>query len=436
MMDLTLIPTALGPDDPDDPDDGQEGRQLRGMAIAAQVNIEKNRLGYKVPSQSGNGSYIVSTDGAPFCSCPDFEQHNQPCKHFYAVEFVTKRDEQQDGTKVESVTRVTYGQNWPAYNAAQVYEQEYFGQFLRELCNTIPQPPQGMGRPRLPLSDVVFAVGLKVYSTMSGRRAMTDVRDALAKGQLDAAPSFTTIFRYFEDPALTPLLQEIIVKSALPLKGVETAFAVDSSGFSTTTYDRWFDHKWGKERKKAKFVKTHLICGVKTQIVTAVEVTDTPTHDSPYFSPLVKGTAQKFDVQEVSADKAYLSRPNLHVVDDIGAKVYIPFKSNSLPFPRNEQERDLLWEKTYYFYHFNRDKFLAHYHLRSNVETAFAMIKAKFGAYVRSKTPAAQINEALVKVLCHNIVVLIQSMFELGIVPVFWAEGLLEQNDQLFQKSA
>ena len=35
--------TALGPNDPDD---GEAGRQQRGMAIAAVVPIQKNRLGY------------------------------------------------------------------------------------------------------------------------------------------------------------------------------------------------------------------------------------------------------------------------------------------------------------------------------------------------------------------------------------------------------
>ena len=74
--------TALGPDDPDD---GDEGRQRRGMAIAALVRVEKNRLGYKVPSQSGKGSYVVNTDDTPFCTCPDFERRQLPCKHVYAV---------------------------------------------------------------------------------------------------------------------------------------------------------------------------------------------------------------------------------------------------------------------------------------------------------------------------------------------------------------
>ena len=60
-------------------------------------------------------------------------------------------------------------------------------------------------------------------------------------------------------------LKSLIEQSALPLRSVETDFAVDSSGFSTSVYNRWFDHKWGKERKEAKWVKAHLMCGVKNQ---------------------------------------------------------------------------------------------------------------------------------------------------------------------------
>jgi hypothetical protein len=48
------------------------------------------------------------------------------------------------------------------------------------------------------------------------------------------------------------------------------------------------------------------------------------------------------------------------------------------------------------------------------------MIKAKFGASVRAKTPIAQVNEVLCKILCHNICVLIQSIYELGLEPTFW----------------
>ncbi len=68
-------------------------------------------------------------------------------------------------------------------------------------------------------------------------------------------------------------------------------------------------------------------------------------------------------------------------------------------------------------------QFMETYRKRSNVESTFMMVKAKFGDVLRSRTRVAQINEALPKVLCHNICCLIQSMFELGLKPKFWAEA-------------
>ena len=45
-----------------------DARQERGLLIAATCKIEMNRLGWKVPSQSGNGDYIVNLDhGEPDC---------------------------------------------------------------------------------------------------------------------------------------------------------------------------------------------------------------------------------------------------------------------------------------------------------------------------------------------------------------------------------
>ena len=89
--------------------------------------------------------------------------------------------------------RATPDRNWSAYNSAQTNEQRHFVTLLRELCDTVPQPPQTNGRPRLSLGDMVFAAGLKVYSGMSGRRAMTNVSDAYHRGQLERTPSVASI---------------------------------------------------------------------------------------------------------------------------------------------------------------------------------------------------------------------------------------------------
>ncbi len=73
------------------------------------------------------------------------------------------------------------------------------------------------------------------------------------------------------------------------------------------------------------------MCGVKTNVVTAVQISDRFAGDSPFFKPLVDATAKNFVMQEVSADKAYLSAANLQTVVDHAAMPYIPFKSNSKP---------------------------------------------------------------------------------------------------------
>jgi transposase len=71
------------------------------------------------------------------------------------------------------------------------------------------------------------------------------------------------------------------------------------------------------------------------------------------------------------------------------------------------------------YFMFRRTEFVQHYHKRSNVESTFSMMKRKVGDGLRSKTDVAMINETLCKVLCHNLVVLIYEMCELGIDPVY-----------------
>ena len=51
------------------------------------------------------------------------------------------------------------------------------------------------------------------------------------------------------------------------------------------------------------------------------------------------------------------------------------------------------------------------------------MIKTKFKDSLRSKTKTAQVNELLLKILCHNICVVIQEINELGLKGKFVVEA-------------
>ncbi len=182
------------------------------------------------------------------------------------------------------------------------------------------------------MADIIFSSCYKVYSTVSGRRFSTDLRDAKARGYLSRLPHYNSVFRYLESEALTPYLYELIKLSAQPLKSVETDFAVDSSGFSTGQFMRWFDVKYGEKEDRRVWLKLHLMCGVKTNIVTSVEVSDGYAHDYHFYKGLVDQTKQSgFGMKEVSADKAYLGAENLLTTLRNGAIPYIPFKSNSVP---------------------------------------------------------------------------------------------------------
>lgn len=131
------------------------------------------------------------------------------------------------------VVRKTYPQKWPAYNAAQCEEKSRLQALLYELCRSIPEPEQQRGRPRLSLTDIIFSITFKIYSTVSGRRFQSDLQEAKRRGFLSKMPAYNSVFRYLESEALTPYLYELIKTSSLPLKSIEKDFAVDSSGFST-----------------------------------------------------------------------------------------------------------------------------------------------------------------------------------------------------------
>jgi transposase len=316
----------------------------------------------------------------------------------------------------------TTPQEWREYNQAQTNEKARLLELLFELCSGIEEPTQRMGRPRLPFSEMLFCAAYKIYSTFSSRRFISDLQIAKERGYISKVPHFNSVSNYLDMESMTPYLKALIVESSKALASVEKDFAVDSSGFATGTTEKWLHAKYSNPHTidKKMWLKCHLMCGVKTNIVTSIEISHATAGDSPYFAPLVEQTAANFVMQEVSADKAYSSEKNLHLVLVKGAQPYIPFRSNTNPADKRSGS---LWKRMFHFYKYNEEWFKRHYHKRSNVETVFSMVKAKFGERLRSKGTVAQTNELLCKILCHNLCCVIQSIYELGIEPEFWTES-------------
>jgi transposase len=391
-------------------------REERGLEIVKKHKIVKTPKGWRVPSQTKGGAgdtyFVTFNKHKPKCNCPDCQMRRKKCKHIYAVEFYIKRQINEEGKIKETRgVKISYSQDWKAYDKAQINEKILFMKMLKDLCDNLEQPSYKFGRPTLPISEMIFSSALKVYSTFSLRRFMSDMKIAKEMRLIDNTCSYMSVSNYMRKEELTPILKSLISLSSKALKEVENDFAVDSSGFSTSRFARYFSYKHGKEKKYRVWLKAHVMSGVKTNIVTGIEVTQGEGADSPQLPRLVEETAKTFKVGEVSCDKAYSSKKNLELIKNVGAVPYIPFKSNVTGKARGSN----YWRKMWYYFMYKHEEFLEKYHKRSNAETVFHMVKTKFRDNLRSKDRIAQTNEVLLKFLCHNICVVIQEMSELGI---------------------
>src|SRR5260370_15106042 len=379
-------------------------REAKALEIAAKSRLIFEKGIWLVPSQSSSAVYKVSLS-PDICTCDDFQLRREPCKHVLAASILQAREYGGKSAAIDTDVlpkKKSYKQTWQAYDEAQTKEKHRFQVLLHDLCQGIVEPEWSkIGRRPHALRDCVFAMAYKVYSTFSSRRFSCDLQDAFTRGYLTRQVPGRMVPFFLEDQALTPILRDLITRSALPLRAVETTFAPDSSGFSTSRFVKWYDEKYG-ERSGREWVKAHILTGTKTNVIVAVEILDKNAGDSPQFGPLLKTAAQHFTIKEVPADKAYLSHDNLELVAALGGTASIPFKVNSA-----ENTKGGIWDKMFHYFQYHREEFLQHYHQRSNVESTFSMVKAKFRDHVRSKTDAAMKNEVYCQFLCHNIYCLI-----------------------------
>jgi transposase len=224
---------------------------------------------------------------------------------------------------------------------------------------------------------------------------------------IERTPHYNSIFNVLDKESLTPVLQELIRRSAEPLRSIEGTFAADSTGFGLQSFYRHFSAKYGRDQYTREWMKLHVMVGTNTNVITSAIVTDRNHHDSPQLPRLLAETTENCMVSSVCADKGYSSHDNIGTITSFGAEPFVAFTVNA-----TGKGKPSAWTKAFHYFQLNRQEFLAKYHRRSNVESTFSAIKRKFGDTLRSKTRIAQRNELLLKCLCHNLVCLIHELHD------------------------
>jgi hypothetical protein len=253
-------------------------------------------------------------------------------------------------------------------------ERERFEFLLHDLCSVVLSPEQWRGRPRKPLADVVFAAVLQAYVGVSSRRAMSDVTAAHEAGLIEECLSSKTLTHYIGEPILTDLLRALTRTTAEAIGFVEDRFTVERLVFQTPKYERWFDPKRGRERKRRVEIAVTFAAGETTRIVSDTALSPSET------VPVDMSQSGWFTRPWTATDKAISDLTDLEMET-------CPNFLHDL-WGMGEVDLHRAYAKPSGF-------------------TAAQAIEQRFGTVLLSKTMTAQINEVLCRLLAYNLCTII-----------------------------
>ena len=311
----------------------------------------------------------------------------------------------------------SYPQNWFVYYSACKNEKFMVWRIIKDAVDylEISKSIATNGRPSVNLSDIIKCLCIKAYSGLSSWRSDSELRIAQRLGIVDNIYKRSALNKYLGKPEVTLLLKKLLRTIAEPVAVIETQLTTDATGIGLAySRKRWVEVRNDHQQHKL-FVKLHIICGAKSNVVFAANITKGTAHESPLLKALIEETVEYVEAREISADSGYLSRDNVNYSSESGMQAFIMPKKNT-----STKKGGLgAWGAMVRLWRDNYDLFALHYHQRSNSESTFSMIKRKFGDYVRAKSEIGQINEVLTKTVCHNACVLGEALLEFDIKPKF-----------------
>lgn len=301
---------------------------------------------------------------------------------------------------------------WPRdetlYNTVQETEFLHFFDFVRYIKSYVC-------RGRKMQSIVSCLLIWHKFPTLSVRRARSFLL-FLQKYKIIhvSIPCFKTLSNYRADNTLLRVLDELIQESSRPLAKIEHDFATDSTGIKTKLFSSWYSLRAKKRIRKRDHVLVHTSMGVKSKIVTALNVEAKQGKDNVLFREHVDTTAKNFTVEQWSGDGAYWCKKNCSKVAAVGGTPYFKCKTGKTAW-NGKQSGHPAWKEMNTEAREQPQWYDKQYHKRSNIEAGFHSKKALHGDKVYSKLPSARINEEALRWINHNQTVLNRARHEWNI---------------------
>jgi hypothetical protein len=235
--------------------------------------------------------------------------------------------------------------------------------------------------------------------------------------ELASVPHYTTLqkaARRLLAAAPARRLLDATVREQLGRKQRVSRSAIDSTGLEASAASGYFvrrRERVGTSWKRVlyhRFPKLGLVCDVENHFILAAQEGRGPKPDVADFQPLVLATLARVRLSRIVADAGYDSEPN-HAFARQNCRIrsIIPAKhGRPTTKPARGHYRRLMQTR------FDE----AAYRDRVQVETVISMIKRRLEPCVRSRTVWTQRYELRLKVLTHNVMLLLR-------IEVFYRAG-------------
>jgi hypothetical protein len=238
---------------------------------------------------------------------------------------------------------------------------------------------------------------------------LADCPSLLEALKLSTVPHYTTLqkaTRRLLSAASARQLLDATVQEHMGRKRRIRRAAIDSTGLESSAASGYFVRRrryvggpW-KTVVYHRFPKLGVVCDVEAHFILAAQEGRGPKPDVADFRPLVSAALARVGIGRIAADAGYDSEPNhAFARRECQVRSIIPAKhGRPTEKPATGHYRRLMQTR------FDRPA----YRDRVQVETVISMLKRRLEAFVRGRTAWSQRREMRLKVLTHNVMILLR----------------------------
>lgn len=242
----------------------------------------------------------------------------------------------------------------------------------------------------------LFLLVYKQFRKFTYKELLEDLSDNITLRTylgLNKLPNYTTLIKFAKRlPAI--VFEKLIAAFRKFIKQPEKV-AIDGTGISLDNASPHYCKRIGKAYQKRPFLKLSVIVEIKHYLILQFKVRKKVRHDLIDAYPLVKKLAKNYEPEVFYGDRGYDSEKLFKLVfEELGAYPLILQKRLDVPKHRRKgQYRKQTIDVFDYGEYLQRNK----------VETAFSILKRKFGFSIKSKDIKMQKVEAMSRIIAYNI---------------------------------